>query len=112
MSEFLFSYGTLQKESVQLELFGRLLHGTKDFLEGYKIEVIEIKDDTFLAKGEDKFQKTLASSDNDDFVEGTVFELTKAELLQADKYEPENYRRIRVKLKSGTEAWNYMADLE
>lgn len=110
MSEYLFSYGTLQKESVQLELFGRLLSGTKDVLEGYKIAFIEIKDEAFLAKGEDKFQKTLIPSTNSDLIEGTALELSQTELFQADKYEPENYRRIKVKLKSGRNAWIYMAD--
>lgn len=110
MSENLFSYGTLQKEPVQIKLFGRLLKGTKDILPNYKIAVIEIKDEAFLAKGEDKFQKTLVYSNDGDFVEGTVLELTQDELLQADKYEPDNYRRIKVKLKSGKESWIYVAD--
>ena len=59
MKELLFSYGTLQKEKVQMELFGRLLQGTKDVLEAYKISFIEIKDEAFLSKGEDKQQRTL-----------------------------------------------------
>jgi hypothetical protein len=29
---FLFSYGTLQKEQVQMETFGRILQGEKDYL--------------------------------------------------------------------------------
>ena len=58
MSEYLFSYGTLQQEKTQLELFGRKLHGTSDVLKGYKVATIEIKDETFLTRGEEKFQKT------------------------------------------------------
>lgn len=34
MKEYLFSYGTLQRDEVQLELFGRLLTGKKDPLVG------------------------------------------------------------------------------
>jgi gamma-glutamylcyclotransferase (GGCT)/AIG2-like uncharacterized protein YtfP len=109
MSENLFSYGTLQKDEVQIELFGRLLKGAKDSLSGYKIAVIEITDESFLAKGEEKFQKTLVPS-KDDFIEGTVFEISAEELLLADRYEPENYRRIKVVLESETEAWIYVAD--
>ena len=110
MKEFLFSYGTLQKEKVQLELFGRLLHGTKDILEGYKISFIEIKDETFLSKGEDKLQQTLITSTNKaDKIEGTVFEISKEELLLADKYEPDNYKRVKVSLQSGKRAWIYIA---
>lgn len=110
MMEKLFSYGTLQKDSVQLKLFGRLLNGTKDILEGYKISSIEIKDEAFLAKGEEKFQKTLTpSNDNADIVEGTALEISMEELLLADSYEPNNYQRIKVRLQSGKEAWIYTA---
>ena len=110
MKEFLFSYGTLQKEKVQVELFGRLLQGTKDILEGYQLSSIEIKDEAFLSKGEDKHQRTLIpSNNNDDKVEGTVFEISGEELLLADKYEPGNYKRIKVSLRSGKQAWIYVA---
>lgn len=110
MSENLFSYGTLQRDDVQLELFGRLLNGTKDVLENYKIVSIEITDETFLAKGEDKLQKTLVlSKDEADFIEGTVFEISEEELIQSDKYEPDNYQRVEVTLQSGKKAWIYVA---
>ncbi len=106
--ENLFSYGTLQKEPVQLKLFGRLLGGVKDTLEGYRIATIEIKDEAFLAKGEEKFQWTLVlSPDDSDVVFGTVFEISEAELVEADKYEPEGYKRSKFLLRSGKEAWVY-----
>ena len=108
MSENLFSYGTLQKDKVQLELFGRLLNGAKDILKDYKIASIEIKDESFLAKGEEKYQLTLIPS-KDNIIEGTVFEISEAELLLADKYEPDNYKRIKVALQSGKKAWIYVA---
>lgn len=38
----LFSYGTLQYESVQLSTFGRKLSGAADSLLGYKLEKIKI----------------------------------------------------------------------
>jgi len=109
MKENLFSYGTLQKTQVQLKLFGRLLNGAKDILSGYKLSPIEIKEKSFLAKGEDKNQMTLIPS-KDEMVEGTVFEISEEELLLADKYEPENYKRLKVALESGKEAWIYLAD--
>lgn len=110
MKENLFSYGTLQKPEVQLKLFGRLLNGAKDILKGYKIVSIEVTDESFLAKGEGKFQRTLVpSKENDDSIEGIVFELSTEELLLADKYEPDNYQRVIVTLKSGKEAWIYTA---
>jgi hypothetical protein len=110
MKENLFSYGTLQKNEVQLELFGRLLNGAKDILEGYKLSPIEIKDEAFLAKGEEQYQLTLLpSKDAADMIEGTVFEVSEEELLFADKYEPDNYERIKITLQSRKEAWVYMA---
>ncbi len=109
MKELLFSYGTLQKGKVQWELFGRALKGSKDVLQGYIISTIEIKDETFIAKGEEKMQKTLIpTSEPADKVEGTVFEITEEELLVADKYEPDNYQRIKITLRSGKEAWIYV----
>ena len=107
--ELLFSYGTLQKETVQRSLFGRVLSQTADFLEGYKIIRIEINDPEFLAKGENRFQNTLApASNNKDKIKGTVLELTPEELDRADQYEPVGYTRKKVKLVSGRDAWIYM----
>lgn len=111
MKENLFSYGTLQKEKVQMELFGRLLTGTKDSLKGYKLSSIEIKDESFLAKGEENIQQTVTRSKDNDIIEGTVFEISEEELFLADKYEPENYKRVKVVLGSGKEAWIYAAKI-
>lgn len=91
-----------------MKLFGRLLAGAKDTLEGYQLVSIEIKDEKFLAKGEAKNQLSLILS-NDAAVEGTVFELTEKELQTVDKYEPDEYQREKVALRSGQEAWIYLA---
>ena len=108
--EYLFSYGTLQKDKVQLKLFGRLLNGSKDILRGYKVSSIEITDEAFLAKGDGKDQQiAILTNIKTDFIEGTVFEVTEGELTHADKYEPADYIRIKVKLESGKEAWVYVA---
>jgi gamma-glutamylcyclotransferase (GGCT)/AIG2-like uncharacterized protein YtfP len=107
--EYLFSYGTLQKEKVQQELFGRILKSTPDSLIGYKISTVEITDESFLSRGENKFQQTLIiSNDNNDCINGTALELTGEELLAADNYEPEGYKRTQVTLKSGKQAWIYI----
>ncbi len=42
--EKLFSYGTLQMEHVQKEIFGRKLNGKKDALIGYILSEVKIKD--------------------------------------------------------------------
>ena len=110
MTELIFSYGTLQTEKTQRELFGRRLRGTKDVLRGYKLSPIEIADEAFLAKGEEKDQRTLVSAPDDgDIIEGTVLEISKEELLLCDAYEPESYVRFKVVLQSGKEAWTYAA---
>jgi hypothetical protein len=44
----LFSYGTLQLESVQLNQFGRLLAGTNDELRGFRAIEITVRDPDVL----------------------------------------------------------------
>ena len=113
MHEYLFSYGTLQKKPVQRALFGRILQGKEDVLSGYKISTIEITDEAFLPGGEEKRQPPLLKSgDPNDRTNGTVFELTVAELQAADQYEPANYTREKAVLDSGREAWIYVASHE
>lgn len=108
MSEYLFSYGTLQKNHVQLELFGRLLNGAKDVLEGFKVSTILIKDESFLSKGGQEEELIAIRANNGiDRIEGMAFEISAEELLESDKYEPEDYERIKVVLRSGKEAWIY-----
>lgn len=109
MNEYLFSYGTLQKTQTQIQLFGRILHGHRAVLRGYKTAEMEITDTAFLARGENRQQQTLIATNNSrDKVEGTALEITAEELLMADKYEPANYTRQKVKLQSGLEACIYL----
>lgn len=95
-----------------MKLFGRKLNGSTDILQGFKIETIEITEQAFLSKGEEKYQGTLVPSNNNDQVQGTLLELTNEELLLIDKYEPGNYKRIKMPLQSGKKAWVFIADLE
>lgn len=93
-----------------MEVFGRLLTGSRDVLSGYRVAPIEIKDKTFLSRGEQEDQRTLVpSNDKKHAVEGTVFEISEEELLLSDKYEPDGYKRFKVTLKSGRQAWVYLA---
>lgn len=107
MSEYLFSYGTLREDRVQLELFGRLLHGSKDILKGYTTSSIEITDASFLSRGEEKQQLTAVNADNA-AIQGMVFEISEEELVQADTYEPQGYARFKVELESRKQAWLYL----
>ena len=106
--EKLFSYGTLQQMNVQIETFGRKLSGQKDILLGYYLSEIEIKDKAVIkASGKNIHPILKPSKDLHDEVKGTVFEITKQELLQADGYEVAEYTRVLAKLKSGEVAWIY-----
>jgi len=110
MNEWLFSYGTLQQSEVQLRLFGRTVHGSRDILQGYKLLPIEIEDKNFLADRGEKNQLTVKLTDNAaDSVEGTLLELRDEDLATADAYEPDNYERVRVQMASGKAAWVYVA---
>ncbi|MGN7863376.1 gamma-glutamylcyclotransferase family protein [Chryseobacterium sp. 22458] len=105
----LFSYGTLQKEQVQLETFGRILQGEKDTLSGYRLTMLEITDPEVLRKSGQKFHPVLKFSGNvEDQIEGILFEVTDAEILQADEYEVDDYKRIETTFKSGKTGFIYV----
>jgi len=108
-SERLFSYGTLQREAVQLSTFGRLLDGQSDGLPGYRVTLIPIEDpEVVTATGDTHYKNVEYSGDSGDVVEGTVFNVAMSELEMADEYEADaNYTRVVVELKSGTKAWVY-----
>jgi gamma-glutamylcyclotransferase (GGCT)/AIG2-like uncharacterized protein YtfP len=107
--EHLFSYGTLQKQNVQLETFGRFLTGHPDTLVGYKLSMIEIEDQAVVAtSGQTHHPIIKQTNQNNDTIKGVVFEITATELKQADHYEVDSYKRINVTLKSGKSAWVYI----
>ena len=109
-SEKLFSYGTLQQESVQFANFGRKLKGQPDVITGWRFSTVEIRDPTVLAQSGLAVHRILVPGSPGDEVDGVVFELSPKELEAADGYETDTYKRVRVKLKSGTEAWVYVAN--
>jgi len=49
MAQFLFSYGTLQLDAVQMATFGRLLVGKPDVLTGFEEASLEIEDQTVIS---------------------------------------------------------------
>lgn len=106
---YLFSYGTLQKEQVQMETFGRLLNGQKDILIGYKLKMLGITDPEVLRKSNQKYHPILAFSGNtEDEIEGMLFEVTGEEILQADEYEVDDYKRVETVFKSGKTGFIYV----
>jgi hypothetical protein len=107
--ERLFSYGTLQLESVQRAQFGRLLEGSPDALVGFRRDMVEITDPDVLAKSGERFHPiVMRSGDARDRVEGMAFEITPAELAAADSYEVSDYERVEAELASGLRAWVYV----
>ena len=95
--ESLFSYGTLQDQEVQVSTFGRSLKGERDGLPEYR----QITFGPYL--------NVQFTGHQSDLVEGTRFEVTSAELEEADIYEATaDYKRIQVHLKSGRLAWVYL----
>lgn len=108
-TENLFSYGTLRFENVQMATFGRLLEGKKDRIPGFCLSMIEIQDkEVVKTSGKTHHPIVKPSKNKEDFVEGTVFQITAQELAHADKYEVDAYVRIAVELESGLQAWVYV----
>ncbi|HEX4840250.1 MAG TPA: gamma-glutamylcyclotransferase family protein [Rhabdochlamydiaceae bacterium] len=109
-TENLFSYGTLQYEKVQLATFGRKLNGQEDSLPCYRLEKVRITDPLVIAtSGEDIHNIIHFSGNPNDQVQGTAFQVSLEELQAADTYEVSDYKRIKVKLTSGREAWVYVS---
>ena len=96
----LFAYGTLQDPAIQIEHLGRLLTGRPDRLDGFIRAT--------LTDGGAVYPVLVPGGAAPSTVDGVVFEITEADLAAADAYEGDLYRRIRVHLISGTEAWVYI----
>ena len=102
---WLFSYGTLQQDDVQLATFGRRLEGRADALPGYATSLFEITDaDVIATSGKSHHLMARPTGNPADEVAGVAFRITPAELAAADTYEVSAYKRIGARLKSGLEA--------
>lgn len=105
----LFSYGTLQQEAVQISTFGRVLCGSPDSLPGYALHKVQVTDPAVVAISGKAWHPIVRRTDQpSDAVPGTVFEITLDELLKADAYEVDDYRRVEVTLATGVRAWVYV----
>ena len=106
----LFSYGTLQQEDVQLSTFGRRLRGQRDELPHFEPSLVKIEDPHLAAAiGRTHHANVIFNGREESRVPGTVFEVTDAELLAADRFEHvAAYKRISARLASGKQAWLYV----
>jgi hypothetical protein len=96
----LFSYGTLQDKAVQRATFGRELTGWPDAIMGYAQSLVAIDDPEVIAtSGKTHHPIVRASTDPNDEIPGTVFEITAEELAAADEYEVSDYQRVSVPLR-------------
>lgn len=104
----LFSYGTLQLESVQQAIFGRTLDGEPDAVVGYVLVDVHIEDPAVVEASGSAVHPGLApSEDPAAAVEGTVYSLDDEQLAAADDYEVDAYERVAFPLASGRTAWVY-----
>src|SRR5271155_2410302 len=76
---FLFSYGTLQQEDVQLSTFGRTLTGRSDQLENFEQSLVLIEDEDVVARsGKTHHPIVTFTGRSSDRINGTAFEITDA----------------------------------
>jgi gamma-glutamylcyclotransferase (GGCT)/AIG2-like uncharacterized protein YtfP len=101
----LFTYGSLQHEDVQENLFGRALKGTPEKLIGYALKKIQIEEEFGIVH----YPVIVETKNEEDFIEGIVYEVTDKELNQTDLYEGMHYKRVEVHLHSNQKAWAYSA---
>lgn len=107
----IFSYGSLQEEAVQLSVYGRVLRGEADALVGWVRTLVEVPEwHKAASQGTTHYANVVRSPASANRVEGTVLELTDAELAASDGYEEEaGYSRLMTTLASGLSAWVYVS---
>jgi hypothetical protein len=78
-TELVFSYGTLQLESVQLSTFGRRLAGTPDERPGFAQSMMKIEDRHVVAtSGKTHHPFAMYTGRDADAIPGTVFQVTSS----------------------------------
>ena len=109
--QLLFSYGSLQRESVQLSVFARRLIGVADRLPGYRTTQVPIGDPQRAAFHDASHYTNVVPADTaTDHVAGTVLEITDQELFLVDEFERlDGYGRIQVRMASGRLAWLFVS---
>ncbi|MEO5535865.1 MAG: gamma-glutamylcyclotransferase family protein [Pseudolysinimonas sp.] len=109
MTSRVFSYGTLRQPHVQRALYGREVPTVDDTLPGYRLDWIVITDPQVIETSGSDRHPILRRGGPTDEVAGAALELTDAELAATDDYEVDDYVRVAVLLRSGVEAFVYVA---
>ena len=108
-TQYLFAYGTLQLESVQMAAFGRRLFGTCDGLRGFELAEWNIEDQAVIAmSGTAQHSMAKFTGRTFDVISGTAFAVSAGELRHADRYEVSAVIRAVVVLRSRLRAWAYV----
>jgi gamma-glutamylcyclotransferase (GGCT)/AIG2-like uncharacterized protein YtfP len=102
-NEKLFAYGTLNDPAIQLKLYNRKLIGSPDQLIQYYLSTITQNENNIL----NTYPIAIYSGIQSDIIPGMVYEISQQELEATDIYEGAEYKRVLVKLQSGTMAWIY-----
>lgn len=106
----LFSYDNLQFGETQLNIFGRKLVGQPDVLPGYRLSELIIRDPHIMrVSGKIIHIMVRYTGQRRNLIKGTLFKVTWPELLAADLYEAEDYKRVSAVLLSGALAWIYVS---
>lgn len=97
----LFSYGTLQQDTVQQQVLGRTVQTQPATLSGYCLDwnifppyPVAVPDDDAQAGP----------------IEGLVLQIQETDLPHLDAYEGAAYLRVDVTLDSGMQAWVYVGN--
>ena len=107
---YLFSYGTLRQREVQVSVFGRELEMAPDALPGFELGMVRILDPKVIAtSGSDEHPILRRSGDPEARIDGAALAVSPADLVSADAYEVDDYRRVAVELASGRRAYVYVA---
>jgi len=76
---------------------------------GYRHSIVEITDPAVITKSGTALHPIVShTGDHAEAVEGTLYTISAAELAKTDAYEVADYKRIQVRLASGTDAWVYV----
>jgi gamma-glutamylcyclotransferase (GGCT)/AIG2-like uncharacterized protein YtfP len=98
-AHWLFCYGTLREARVQHRVFGRVVGGLRDALDGFELGAISVDGARYRA----------VRPGGGGRVEGLALRLTEQDLPNADAYETDAYKRVEVRLVSGRRAFVYIA---
>ncbi|WP_008635974.1 AAA family ATPase [Bizionia argentinensis] len=105
-----FAYNNLKSNDTQTKYYGRLLKSTHDTIIGYKLNELVPENSSKDESNQINLQQiAVKSKEKSDRIEGVVFEITGEELIQTDRYEAYNCKRVLETTQSGTDVWIYVA---